>query len=806
MLLENHNAIESGGYQIQNSLRFSASSSSYLSRTPASAGNRQTWTWSGWVKLGSLGVQRPLFYNSNGATANGHGGIYIESTNQLWFNGTDNGSAYTNAINTNAVLRDPSAWYHIVVVCDTTNATAANRQLIYINGVLQSCTVTQAVTLNANLQINKATRTDIGDFGYTGGTSYNDGYMTEVNFVDGQALTPSSFGTTDTTTGQWVAKKYAGSYGTNGFYLPFSNGTSTTTLGADSSGNSNNWTLTNFTRSAGVNDCWMFDVPSGNGGVSGTQPSSNYAVLQAPKGNSAGQSVITNANLKSTLGGTGSWRSIASTIAPVSGKWYTEFNLTNAPSSDGVMFGVSTLNANIFNVNSFYGGTADSWAMYTQSGQKWNSGSASAYGNSATTGDIIGIALDLDNGAIYYSKNGVWQNSGVPTSGASKTGAAFSLTTGSEYYIGYGAPSAQVVDANFGQRSFAYTPPSGFKALCTANLPAATIKQGNTVFDATTYTGNGSNQNLTNINFQPDIFWGKSRSAVNNHGIVDSVRGGMAALYSNLTNAEGADGIVNSFNSNGVSLGNSATTNANGQSFVGWMWDAGSSTVTNTNGTISSQVRANPTAGVSVVTYTGTGSLATVGHGLGVAPKMMIVKNRTSATSWAVYSSVLGATQVLALNSTAAAGFDADVFGGTTPTSSVFSLGADTWTNASANNYVAYCFAEIAGFSKAFSYTGNGSADGPFVYCGFRPKFVMIKRSDAAGYSWYIWDSVRNPYNAAQYDLYPNASDAEGSGDLMDILSNGFKMRDVGASRNASGGTYIYMAFAENPFQHSNAR
>ena len=809
MLLENHNAIESGGYQISNSLRFQSASSQSLSRTPASAGNRQTWTLSFWFKRGASLTDNYIY---EGYTSDTLRDFIRFNNDSLVF--SSNATVWRQ---TTQVFRDPSAWYHIIIVSDTTNATASNRLRIYVNGSeVTAFTTNTTVTQNTQWWINNNNLQVIMRSNFAGGFGYTDGYLSEVNFIDGQALTPSSFGQTDTLTGQWVAKKYTGTYGTNGFYLPFSNGTSTTTLGADSSGNSNNWTLNNFTRSAGVSDCWMFDVPSGNSGVSGTQPSSNYAVLQAPKGNSAGQSVITNANLKSTLGGTGSWRSIASTIAPVSGKWYTEFNLTNAPSSDGVMFGVSTLNANIFNVNAFYGGTADSWAMYTQSGQKWNSGSASAYGNSATTGDVIGIALDLDNGAIYYSKNGVWQNSGVPTSGASKTGAAFSLTTGSEYYIGYGAPSAQVVDANFGQRSFAYTPPSGFKALCTANLPAATIKQGNTVFDAKLWSGTGVARSITGYNFSPDFVWIKGRSTATFNLLSDTIRGINAQLSSNATNAEFTyTDQITAFNSDGFSLGVDASTgwcNYNdGRTYVGWAWDAGSSTVTNTNGSISSQVRANPTAGVSVITYTGTGANATVGHGLGVAPSMIIIRPRSDVDNWWVYHKNMGATlatQSMILNSTSA------LFTSTTGniwgahSSSVFVVGDRTGVNANGRPHIAYCFSEIAGYSRFGSYTGNGSTDGVFTYLGFRPKYLMVKASTSVGDGrWFIWDSVRETFNALGVQLQASDTSAEATySATIDFLSNGFKLRSSYNGWNQSGSTYIYMAFAENPFAQANAR
>jgi hypothetical protein len=340
--------------------------------------------------------------------------------------------------------------------------------------------------------------------------------------------------------------------------------------------------------------------------------------------------------------------------------------------------------------------------------------------------------------------------------------------------------------------------------------------------DATLYTGNGSTQTITNAgSFKPDLVWTKARSTAYSHVLYDSVRGTGtgAALFSDSTAAEGSNsGNVNltSYNSNGWSVGSTSTTNIlnnSGTTFVGWQWQAGQgSTSSNTSGSITSTVSANTTAGFSIATYSGAASGAqTIGHGLGVAPKMIIIKWRTGGTgqSWAVYHSSLGNNKYLGLNLTDAAGTDTNIWQNTAPTSSVFSVGYDTWVNSNGFTYVAYCWAEIAGFSKFTSYTGNGAADGPFVYCGFRPKFVMVKRTDTAGFGWCMKDSSRSPSNEIIADLFAESSAAEytTAGQLnTDFLSNGFKLRQTNANQNANGGTYIVMAFAENPFKNANAR
>jgi hypothetical protein len=332
--------------------------------------------------------------------------------------------------------------------------------------------------------------------------------------------------------------------------------------------------------------------------------------------------------------------------------------------------------------------------------------------------------------------------------------------------------------------------------------------------DATTYTGTGSTQSITNAgSFKPDLVWTKSRSNAYNNVLCDSVRGVAKGIFSDLTNAEDTaspTSYVQAFNSNGFSVNIGTNSNANGATYVGWQWQAGQgSTSSNTSGSITSTVSVNTTAGFSVVTYTGTGSTSTVGHGLGIAPRMIILKNRGIGTAgdgaWQVYHASIGNTQYLSLNTTAAAATSTARWNNTSPTSTVFTVATTGSVNDPSNTYVAYCWAEIAGFSRFGSYTGNGSTDGPFVFTGFRPKFFLVKRTDTVE-SWNIVDTSRNEFNQAGANLYPNLSNAESTNNSCDILSNGIKLRNTWAGANASGGTYIYMAFAENPFKNANAR
>jgi hypothetical protein len=335
------------------------------------------------------------------------------------------------------------------------------------------------------------------------------------------------------------------------------------------------------------------------------------------------------------------------------------------------------------------------------------------------------------------------------------------------------------------------------------------------------YTGDGtSSRSITGVGFQPDLIWVKNRSNAVSHCLVDAVRGAPNQLGTDLTAAENSGGNdrtlyggISAIGSNGFTVvtGSDPTykaTNGNTQTYVAWNWKANGAGSSNTSGTITSTVSVNATAGFSVVTYTGVGGTGTIGHGLGVAPKFIITKYRNIANGWYCYHASIGAGKAIYLNLTDGSTTDTAIWNNTSPTSSVFSVGSVN-SNQSTGTYVAYCWAEIAGFSKFGSYTGNASTDGPFVYTGFRPKFVMIKCSSSAqagNASWYIHDSSRNTSNVVNLLLYSDGAAAEITSTSMDLLSNGFKVRASGVGNNASGATYIYMAFAENPFKNANAR
>ena len=778
----NYSANSKTGYFLTRSLRFRASASAYLSRTTGTATNANKWTWSGWVKRGTLGG------SSVQVLMNG----YVDDSNlgNIGFNGDSlymarlvGGSVLTLRV-TNAVFRDPSAWYHIVFVFDNANATVADRVQIYVNSVLQTYSTsndpsTTGMYINAN-----STAQRIGRSGSTTSQFYFDGYIAEQNFIDGQALTPSSFGSTNSTTGVWQPARYVGTYGTNGFYLPYTDNSALTTssnvgLGKDFSGNGNYWVTNNISLTSGVTYDSMTDVPTLTSATA-----ANYAVLN-PLDNAT--PTLTNANLTPTS--SGSWGSRRSTIAMAGGKWYCE--VTSGGSTTNIMLGI--ISDSSFSGSTYIGAQAQGYAYFSD-GTKYNNLSNVAYGASYTSGDVIGIAFDADARTLTFYKNNVSQ------------GVAYSSIPAGTFYFATSVNTTGFVNINFGQRPFAYTPPSGFVALNVYNLPDSTIKQGNKVMDATLYTGNGAARSITNTaGFKPDLVWVKSRSAATDHKLTDSVRGATKGLISNLNAAETTDANgLTAFNSNGWSLGTDTVYNNNTSTYVGWQWQAGQgSTSSNTSGTITSTVSVNAAAGFSVMTFTTTGINCTVGHGLGVAPSMVVIKARGQAGSWGVYHSALPTptTGLLILDSTAAVSNSATYWNSTSPSSTVFSLGT-AWASTST---VAYCWSEIAGYSKFGSYIGNGSADGPFVYLGFIPKFVMIKSSSAVT-SWVIEDSSRDVYNPETNGLFAENIAAEVSGYLVDFLSNGFKVRNTTGNNNSSGNTYIYAAFASNTFKNSLAR
>jgi hypothetical protein len=783
-------------FSINRGLRFSAARSTYLSRTPTVAGSRTTWTWSGWVKRSGLNALQALF----SVQSSGEDTIGIVSDNTIRINfTTGNGTMVTNN-----VFRDISAWYNIVLAVDTTQVTSSNRVKLYVNNIQQSFVTGNYPNKDFLTLVNN---TNIHYIGFYANqvlpNGIFDGYMAEINFIDGQALTPTSFGELNLNLGTWIPKAYTGTYGTNGFRLNFNDvsGITATTLGKDSSVNGNNWTPNNFSVTAGVNYDGMTDSPTNTSETIG-----NYATLNPLENTGL---TITNGNINAFYS-SASYPSAKSSISMSSGKWYWETTFNQS----GLYLMTGIYNTNIalppISASGYISFSQHGWS-YENTGELRNNNVPIYSGiTSSTTNDIIMIAVDIDNSKLWFGKNGTWFNSGNPANG---TSASYSNLNGASMSPAVSVyNSATGLSLNFGQRPFAYTPPTGFKALNTFNLPTPTIgattaTQANKFMDVSLYTGTGAAQSVFNSGFKPDLVWIKNRTGTAaNHAIYDINRGVTKQLSSSTTAAETTETTgLTSFNSNGFTIGALGQINTSGNNYIAWQWRASGTTVANNVGLIPSTVSVNTTSGFSVVTYTGNGlsTNQTVGHGLGIIPSFVIIKDRSVVNGWHIYHKTLGINQGLLFNTSAS--FSATGFF-TGMSSSVIGLGYGAGgINTNSNNHIAYAWAEIDGFSKFNSYVGNGSTDGTFVYTGFRPKFILIKASSTTG-NWAMYNSIVNTSNPVINELLANTSAIENTtGTDLDFLSNGFKLRSTNADINTSAATYIYAAFGEFPLKYANA-
>jgi len=773
------------GTQIANSLRFRAAADTYLTRTPGSATGTSKATISFWVKFGTVGASSANYLFDS--FFDGNNRFYIARLNDhtMQIAQIVSGSATLNYV-TKMAFKDSNQWYHFLAQVDPT-ASGTSKCIFYVNGQQVTSYGTQIYSSFSSMSWNQANVHSIGR--YSGGATYgHDGYLAEVYNLGDQLVAPTSFGEYNSD-GIWVPKAYTGSYNTaNDFYLKFASGA----VGTDSSGKNNTWTLAvfNVTTSNTTYDL-MTDSPADylSGSMSTANNAGNYCTLNPLlKGSSI---TLSDGNLKGVMTNT-SDNSFSGTTKITSGKWYWEVRITS-PSTDYPYIGVASPVFDYTALGASCIRSSSTGFFKASNANKWNT-SSSAYGSSFAAGDTMQIAFDADNGKIYFGKNGTWEASSDPATSANPAFTGISTPV-----VPAGFVSNCTWETNFGQRPFSYTPPAGYTALNTYNIPRP------------------ADSSLWFYGDTPDLLWIKNRSYATNHSLTDSVRGPGLDLLSSATDAELGNSVLTEFNKFGMSLlspPSAERTNRSGNSFVYWAWKAGSNTsstsVTNTDGTITSQVSANRQAGFSVVTYTGDGNLGgTVGHGLGVAPSLIIVKERTAAGNWPVYHVSLGKDIVMILNLTSATTSSSNYWGTGGVTSTVFgtstSVGASNGTN---RPIVAYCWAAIPGYSAFGSYAGNGVSDGPFVYTGFRPRWVMVKSITAASASnWNIYDTERPTYNPSRQPLYANATTAEPSlGLIFDTLSNGFKWREGGGQGNDSGVSYIYAAFAEIPFKFSRAR
>ena len=784
-------------YTIDQSLRFDAGGSSYLEKTFGATGDAKTFTISFWWKRSRTDTAEYLFAGGNDVSNRFHMNTNASGTFQIE---AKNGGSEVIKMEGGPVLRDVSAWYHFVLRVDTTQSTASDRVRLYKNGDLLTFNSNSYPSQNTDLNWNINDQVRIGRSGWD--TNYFSGYMAEFINVDGQSLGPDSFG--EVKSGIWIPSDYSGSYGTNGFKLAFQDSGA---LGDDTSGNGHD-----FTSSGLAAHDQMPDSPTNN--------FANFNSLPTTHDLSEGNLRVDCDN---------STAAIPSTLLAASGKWYAEIRINDlAGSTTYVRIGVVTADG----IGKDLGGVTGTFA-FLGDGRTYKEGTAASYGSAVAADNIFQIALDNDNGKLYFGINNTYMASGDPAAGSNPSltftageQMGFAVSSGSgghspDFTANFGQDSsfagsetAQGNSDGNGQGDFYYTPPSGFLALCSANLPELAIDPANAetpedYFNTLLYTGNGANgRALTGVGFQPDWTWIKSRSAARDHKITDSVRGVNKELGSQSSAAEATrTNGLSAFGSDGFTVGSESGYNNSGDTLVAWNWKAGGSAVSNTDGDITSQVSANVESGFSIVTYSGSSSAGTVGHGLGVKPKIILTKRRNAETNWGVASTLWADKKQLVLN-------EADALSATNNnlgiqsnwTDTVFTVGTEGDQNADGGTYVSYVFADVEGYSLAASYTGNGSTDGPFVYTGFRPAWVLYKKITAE--NWHVLDNKRDTANPNSFGLDPNLNGAEADDAnlQMDFLSNGFKLRTSHQTANASGVTYIYMAFAEQPFKYANAR
>jgi len=597
----------------------------------------------------------------------------------------------------------------------------------------------------------------------------------------------------------------------------------------DQSGNNNDWTSVNLTESDIV-----LDTPSNNFCTLDPNSQTIYG-----DGEARNKALLSDGNLTFDTQSTSYTTYLAAAGSMElgnSGKWYAECRCNVHDSTGSIAIGITFDWQYDWYRSSQPGEFAMTWG-YNSSGWITNNNSNQLTGSSYTVGDIVGMAVDLDNDKIYFHKNGVW-NTNNPSGGS---GLSLSSYAGSNAVITCGATNSQRKSGtwNFGQDSsfagaatpqgyqdgneigdFYYEPPSGYLAICTSNLTDPIKPQSH--HKTVTYTGNNATSlAITGVGFQPDFIWLKRRDSGASHYLVDAVRGRSQGVLTNATTAEYTTSDttrdLRSFDSDGFTVGQDYywSVNTSGATMVAWNWKANGSGSSNTNGSINTTATsANQDAGFSISTYTGTGSNATVGHGLSKAPEMIIIKQRNDAQHSVVFYHALAnanlnntsdATDVLVLSGNSTTSDSALYWQDTVPTTSVFSIGTHAQVNGSSDTYIAYCFHDVDGFSRVGGYRGNGAADGPFVHTGFRPSFVMLKQTSNAG-DWYIYDCKREGYNKDNDYLRANYNSAESADDVMDIYANGFKIQSTNSEHNGSGQLFLYLAFAEFPFKYTNAR
>ena len=796
---------------IQRSLKFQAADNTRLVRTIGSTSNRRTFTYSFWMKRTMQSAEQYVLYNGHSSSTPYFDARFEANSHQFQF--IDYTGSWPLQLITNRRFRDCTSWYHFVIAVDTTQGTASNRAKLYINGVQETSFSTETYpSQNHDTAANVSGNIQVWGTNKEGTSNDLDGYLAEAHFVDGQQLTPSSFGFTESQTGLWMPKRYEGTHGTNGFYLDFSDNSSTAALGIDKSPNGNDFTASNFSVSAGVGDDSSLDTPS-----------NNFCTLNPLKTNPSARISFTEGMLQHNgVSGNNHLRS-HSTMSVSSGKWYMEFKFVSGyqVADNTVSFGICTQGGHRASNNDavWYENSVNFKAL-----TYGNNGNVYVYNASSSTtlisglqtfasGDVMGIALDLDNNKMFVSKNGTFFSNGTgtqdPVTGANPihSGANISSRKNQGWFFTVSGYSDQVVTADFGQQGFDYTPPTGFKSVCARNMKpelSPAIIDPEKHFKCFKYTGTGATQKIDTVGFRPDLIWCKRIENTSYHILTDSVNGAGKYFVSNTADGLSTGGaqIINAIRDNGFQVGTESNVNGNGETYTAWCWKAGGATVANTDGSINSQVSANTEAGFSIIQYSGTGTTGTVGHGLGRTPRVIFFRNHNGeGHDWNVYYNTpngYGAgVRYLSLNDNDGGTYATNKYNSTTATSSVITVHTAADNNQSGQTITAYCWASIPGYSKIGIYRGNGDNDGEYIHTGFRPRWVWCKRVDSSG-NWQVWDAARETENVMDqvFEFSDTNSSESSSNTAIDFLAMGFKHRTSFTRSNATG-DYLYMAIAE---------
>ena len=811
-------------HQIANSCRFNNNYPAVenLSRTQGTPTDVDKCTISVWLKRSELGAFQRAF------TGSGKSGAGYSQINFGGDGGTADEFYYLQnpgtpdiRLESTAVYRDVSAWMNIVIAQDSTQSTPADRNKIYFNGVQYTAWGDYSTysTLNSDFLMNTSGNTIfVGSAGGGDGAAGLgfDGYIAEYVFIDGTQNAVTDFG--ESKNGVWIPKDPSGlTFGDNGCYLKFE---SSGDLGNDSSGNNNDFTVH---ANVAASD-QMLDSPTFNDDNGG-----NYCTINPL--NTGSNNTLSEGNLK-VVSSSGGCTALGTMNLITGYKWYFEARCTGSGNN---WVGIIEENdyTNSANTNSSIAGSASfNTYLYGHNGLIYYGSSSAATGATFTTNDVMGVLVDLESATntIQFYKGSAAQGSAFSLTGTginytamsdrgSGSGNGFIYNFGQDSTFA-GAETAATNRDSSGRGEFLYDESTGGLAICSANLPTAdAVDPAQTsddypqkLYNSVLYTGNGaSDKAVTGVGFQPDWLWGKVRSAVNESWIYDSIRGDFRLVTDSGAAEVDYSAEFAQFDSDGWTFGTNANSqNADTATFIGRSLRAnGGTTAANSVGDTASVTQVDPSSAFSIVTYTGfSGSdgSSTVGHGMGVVPQLIFHKARNASGGWWTQNaSTTNANYFLELNGTRAqTELAAGTYGAMSrPTTSVFSINGVDGVGGSSRNYVAYCFANIEGYCKVGSYEGNGNADGSFVYCGFRPALIMTKSLDSTS-DWQMFDDTRVGYNVDNNALVANTTAAETTTDMIDILSNGFKMR-IATDPNVAE-TYVYLAMAHNPFQYATAR